>query len=402
MRAGALTRTIITVAAVGSVAPLHAAAPADRRPIGVKERDVLTALLDAVDAVQRGDRDIDANVRWDSHVMKSLDGRAYVPFAVSLDGRIDGVRSGAIYVRAVSRRPAAQGPEQRSDIREWLARGPLPPAHVPSTVYVPAGELPIGGPPVNSRNRDVQTAVERSMVLNQQVRQLEKERAEQERLQREPRDPSLFPFEDYYYFESRPSPSADARVVARALALPPGEYDLYVALVDRERAKDARPVVLERHVAVPDFWNGELRLSSLILTGGLQMRRTPLARGDQGQHPYTFGLAETMPATAQTFSADDVLSLVFQVCNYGAPHADFVVDYAFYRIDGSRRLFNGTKPQQYTDSDLPKPDPWETQAFAMQSVPLKPFPSGQYEVEVTVRDRLTRSTAKGAATFVVK
>jgi hypothetical protein len=396
-----MTWTVIAAAATWCVALLHAAAPADRGPIGARDRDVVTALLDAVDAVQRGDRDSDVAVMWDSHVMKSLDGRAYVPFAVPLDGPIEGMRSGAIYVRAVSQPPAAQGLEQRSEIREWLARGVRAPARLPATVYVPLGAMSTGGPSINSRNRDVQTAVERSMVLNEQVRQFEKERAE-ERLRREPRDPSLFPFEDYDFFESKPPGNAGARVVARALALAPGEYSLYVALVDRDHAKDAPPVVLARHVVVPDFWNGELRLSSLILTGGLQMRRALLAPGDQSQHPYTFGLAQTMPATARIFTADDVLSVVFQVCNYGAPHSDFVLDYAFYRMDGTRRFFNGTKPQEYGDGDLPKPDPWETQAFAVQSVPLRPFASGPYEVEVTVRDRLTRSTAKGAATFVVK
>ena len=30
----------------------------------------------------------------------------------------------------------------------------------------------------------------------------------------------------------------------------------------------------------------------------------------------------------------------------------------------------------------------------MQTVPLQPFPPGRYELEVTVRDRLTRGSAK--------
>ena len=30
----------------------------------------------------------------------------------------------------------------------------------------------------------------------------------------------------------------------------------------------------------------------------------------------------------------------------------------------------------------------------MQTVPLQPFPPGQYELEVTARDRLTRAVAK--------
>jgi hypothetical protein len=34
-------------------------------------------------------------------------------------------------------------------------------------------------------------------------------------------------------------------------------------------------------------------------------------------------------------------------------------------------------------------------------VPLSPFPSGQYELEVMVRDRLTRATAKATVAFTV-
>ena len=45
-------------------------------------------------------------------------------------------------------------------------------------------------------------------------------------------------------------------------------------------------------------------------------------------------------------------------------------------------MFNRTPPQQFDDNDLPPPGAWETQAFAMQTVPLQPFPPGRYELEV--------------------
>ena len=37
----------------------------------------------------------------------------------------------------------------------------------------------------------------------------------------------------------------------------------------------------------------------------------------------------------------------------------------------------------------------------MQTVPLRPFPPGRYELDVIVRDRLTRSTATGTVAFAV-
>ena len=132
------------------------------------------------------------------------------------------------------------------------------------------------------------------------------------------------------------------------------------------------------------------------------MLKVPPTLKERGQQPYTFGLADATPSLSMTFATSDVLTVVYQICNYGAPDSDLTADYRFYRVDGTRRLFNATPPQVLTDDDLPKPDPWETQAFTMQLVPLATFPPGHYELEVSVRDRATRATAKAAAAFVVK
>ncbi len=102
-----------------------------------------------------------------------------------------------------------------------------------------------------------------------------------------------------------------------------------------------------------------------------------------------------------SFAPSEAISVVFQMCNYGAPDADLTAEYTFYRTDGTRRLFNRTEPQQYADADLPPPGGWATQAFGMQTVPLQPFPPGQYELEVEVRDRLTRAMMKGTVAFTV-
>src|SRR5204862_6367253 len=95
--------------------------------------------------------------------------------------------------------------------------------------------------------------------------------------------------------------------------------------------------------------------------------------------------------------------LLFQMFNFGAPDADLAVDYAFYQhAEGARQLFNRTPTEELTDADLPPMSPWETQAFVSQAVPLTPFPPGAYELEVNVRDRLTRATAKQSVRFSVE
>lgn len=378
--------------------------PPDRSPLGPKERDAVAVLLDAVDDAQRNGVDADARFPWDLHVLKSVGRKAYVAFVISTEAVTMSLKSGTLYVRAVSRpRPGGVAVEQHSDIRGWL-RGAQSLARAPETVTVGAGEMPVGGPAVSSGRRSIQAPAEASTLLELQRRAAERQkaRAEEERRALDERDPSLFPFEEYYFFESRTPRSDDRRLLGRAMAIAPGEYDLYVALLDRAHIKDAKPVVLERRLTIPDFWNDELRLSSLILTSDMKMLPTPLPKKERAEQPFTFGLASAVPNLTRTFSTKDVLTILYQICNYGAPGAELRADYRFYHVDGARKLFNGTPPQELTDDDLPPTVGWETQAFAMQLVPLAPFPPGKYELEVTVNDRTTRSTAVGVAAFTVK
>ena len=185
------------------------------------------------------------------------------------------------------------------------------------------------------------------------------------------------------------------------MTLPPGEYDIFVGLLDHAGAKTSSPAILKRTLVVQDFWNDRLAISSLILAQAVTPLKAPLAPGKQIEHPYTLGQTEVVPVAASSFSTNEALSVVFQISNYGAPDIDLTVDYTFYRTDGPRRLFNRTEAQVFSDDDLPPPRAWDTQAFAMQTVPLRPFPPGRYELDVIVRDRLTQSTATGTVAFTV-
>jgi hypothetical protein len=266
------------------------------------------------------------------------------------------------------------------------------------TVFIGSGEMPVGGPASTSIRPTTQAAAEASARLRLQERMFEKEREANDAAKRKKesgeRDPYRFPFEDYYTTGGAPP-------IERALALPPGEYDVFVALASR--ANGPLPMVSHRTVTIPDFWNDELSLSSIILATDVRTLSAPLSRKDQAVHPYTFGRAEVVTPHHAAFSRRDVLSIVYQICNYGSPGTELSADYAFYRIDGGRQLFNRTSPQVLTESDLPPPaSVWETQAFATQAVPLQSFAPGDYELEITVRDQLTRAVAKRSVSFSVQ
>ncbi|HMB82152.1 MAG TPA: hypothetical protein VKI43_18885, partial [Vicinamibacterales bacterium] len=345
----------------------------------------------------------DPGLVWDHHILKSGNYTGYVPF--TLTTMTAAFKSTAMYVRAVSRHDGMRSSSERSFVRDWLIQGRDIMPRQAETMTVGIGEMPTAGLAGGSGRQATAAAAAASAALTGQQRDYEKQKkaaddAKHKEETRE-RDPLRFPFEEYFFFDLASARIGELRSVERALALPPGEYDVYVGLIDRSRLKTSSPAILRRTLTVPDFWSDELRLSSLILAKDVRVLKAAFAAPQQAEHPYAFGSAEVVPAAAGVFTTDEALTVVFQVCNYGAPDADLAADYLFYRVDGARRLFNKTETQHFADGDLPPAGAWETAAFASQTVPLEPFPPGQYELEVQVRDRLTRATAKATVAFTV-
>ena len=58
-----------------------------------------------------------------SHVLKSGDQTAYVPFRLTLGASADGFKSAVMYVRAVSRHDGMRASEEHPSLRDWLLRG---------------------------------------------------------------------------------------------------------------------------------------------------------------------------------------------------------------------------------------------------------------------------------------
>jgi len=382
-----------------AAAPAIAADRPTRKPLSTDERAAILALMKAVDLAQDTDVVSPVDVPIQAHVLKSTD-VGYVPLRLLLQNLPDLPKSAAMYVRVVSRHDGYRSTEEASGIREWVTKGaPIATARSEVVQFGP-GELPIGGPASSSR-RAIAAPAEASAVLTLQQRAYEKEKAAADAAKRreemKQRDPYIFPFEEYYFFDVK-SPK-----VERALAVPPGEFDIFVALVDKTKVKTTTPMVLHHSVTVPDFWNLELRTSDLIVVDDVKTLSAALQPKDQLERPYVWGRSEVTPTNKTQFAQSDTLSVVYQVCNYGAPDTDVVADYEFFwKIGGEWKLFNRTQPQQLDDRDLPAPIGWETQGFVMQQVPLRSFTAGDYKLQVTVHDKLTRQTATQSILFTVR
>ena len=85
-----------------------------------------------------------------------------------------------------------------------------------------------------------------------------------------------------------------------AVSVEPGEYDLTVAVRERDRddrrSRSGLGAVLRQRLSVPDFSNGALATSTVILAERLTV--LPDVRGSRAQpdHPYVVGSQEIEPA----------------------------------------------------------------------------------------------------------
>ena len=221
--------------------------------------------------------------------------------------------------------------------------------------------------------------------------------------------------------------------ITRGFAVPPGEYDVYVAL--RERAPDPaaprsrlKAGVLKQPLSVPDFWSGELATSSVILADRIEALPEAPGADEVLERPYAIGTNEIHPAESASFRKDRELIVVFLIYNaMVSPDRDFDVrvDYHLFRSVPRAALPPGT-PAAYAGGEHPEPRPGEEyvthtnpQRFnpslmgarfdpeaghpmmAGQGILLSSFQEGEYRLGITVTDLIARRTLSRDVMFRV-
>lgn len=336
----------------------------------------LSKLVDAVAAGQLPGGD--AWLKWQNHFLRAPDGKTYVPFAISVDEAPEGFESIAVYVRVSVRGVrATSGPKQRGDF-----------------TGVPVGEVPVNVPE-RQFSRGAPTAGEASAVLAAMERSLQSVQSHT--------------FEDVHFASFGRVLASQPRIVQRALAVPAGEYDVYVSV--RERPSAIKPgsvpkwAVIRRALDVPDFSKSELSVSSIIVADRLDQLRAPLRAKDQVERPYALGGIEIVPAPDTNFTRDEQLTVVFFVHNPSIDaggKADVTVDYRFFQLAIPEKFFRQTAPQVFNATTGSSLDPKAHQIPVDAIVPLAPFPPGPYRLEITVRDRLAGSSLTRQVVFTVE
>jgi hypothetical protein len=217
------------------------------------------------------------------------------------------------------------------------------------------------------------------------------------------------PFTDVYFIANAGALLSDAGGAwfARALELPPGEFDLYFALTEtppRNQKTPPKRVVYTTSVSVPDF-SKDLTTSSIILAKNLEEGTLQLTPRQQMEQPFNIGGQRITPTFSPVFSKSGELLFMFLVYNEGATAAGKP------DLDVAYTMFRGTEPKPFakmpTTSFNATTLPAEFslaaghQVLVVQGVPLGSFSPGDYRLGITITDKTTAATINREVKFTV-
>lgn len=226
-----------------------------------------------------------------------------------------------------------------------------------------------------------------------------------------------YPFEDIYFTDLKSTGTAGQLKLMRAFAVPAGQYDLYLAFRDRggdsskdkDKDKAGVPITLYKgELNVPDYWNGELTTSTIMVADKVEALTAPVAQDQQRERPYVLGTAEIVPAVDNKFKKSEELGIIFQI--YGAQTGadkkpDVTIDYVFYQKDasGGEKMFNKTVPTTLNAQSLP-PNFDSDQGHQLvggQQIPLSSFPEGDFRMEIKITDNKASKSITREVPFTV-
>jgi hypothetical protein len=202
--------------------------------------------------------------------------------------------------------------------------------------------------------------------------------------------------------------------VSRSFTVTAGAYDVFVVAKEptpEKAPKNAPPPkmsAIKQTVNVPDFWNGDLATSSVIVAQRIDPLPAPLTPAQQADRPYALGTMEIAPVYDLKFTKKSELStfmLIYNPKTDAANKPDVSVEYNFYQKPAGQqeKFFNKTNPQSLNAQTLPPQFDLAAghQLQSGQAVPLASFPEGEYRLEIKVTDKLANKTLTRDVNFTV-
>jgi hypothetical protein len=202
--------------------------------------------------------------------------------------------------------------------------------------------------------------------------------------------------------------------ISRSFTVPAGNYDVFLVAKEptpEKPPKNAPPPkmsLLKQTVNVPDFWNGDLATSSVIIAQRIDPLAAPLTPQQQADRPYALGQMEIVPTFETKFTKKAELSTFMLIYNPKVDannKPDVSVEYNFYQKQAGQpeKFFNKTNPQNLNAQTLPPQFDLAAghQLQSGQAVPLASFPEGDYRLEIKVTDKIANKTLTREINFTV-
>ncbi|HET7697127.1 MAG TPA: hypothetical protein VFK57_15555 [Vicinamibacterales bacterium] len=227
-----------------------------------------------------------------------------------------------------------------------------------------------------------------------------------------------YPYEDVSFMDVKAAGPGQPIRIYRGIGVPAGSYDLYIVLHERAAAAPStasaaaapaggKTSVLKQPLDVPNYANGELATSSVILAERVDQLPAPITPDQQSEKPYAFGQTEIVVSPERKFKKSQELIVLLQIYNpMLTPEKKFNLEatYTFYRQDGgTEKRFNSTEPQTFSAETMGAGfDPSGNSSIqAGQGVPLQSFPEGTYRLEIKITDKLSAKTLTQNVNFTV-
>ena len=213
----------------------------------------------------------------------------------------------------------------------------------------------------------------------------------------------IYPWEDIAFV----TPSAD-NTVQRALALPSGDYDLYIGISEKpskdKKAPPAKTSVLTQTLNVPNLQSG-LATSSILLAKNVEPGKQ-LTGQQQLEQPYMLSGYNVSLVSSTKYPKTAELLWVYYIYNEGAAangKPDLLVEYNFFHA-GEDKPFVNMPPSAYNaTSNLPAEFNLASghTVFVAQGVPLTTFEPGDYKLQIKITDNTNKTSITRDVPFSV-
>jgi hypothetical protein len=371
-----MTYRVLVVAVLIAAAASTLLAQGRRQPkrVGLDEQAALTQIVD--NAAEGKHTAGNAWLTWLPHYLRGPDRKTFIPFTLKVEEAPGAFRAAAMYVRVAPRGDLGRAGRKADGVQNALG--------------VATGEMPVNSPE-RRQGAGAPTASDSSLML----RSLTQRNTAQG-----------YPYEAAYGIETRAA-AAHLATVQGGFGVAPGEYDLYIALLERDVRGEKKWAVLKQPITVPDLATTALHMSSVILADRIEPLRAPVPENERPLRPYVFGTSELVPATDDELRSDEPLNVAFLIYDAAVDASgkpDVRVEYRLFQQNFSgERLLGATKPQMFDASTLPADFDARTgqQLAAVQSLPLEAYKPGTYRLAIRVTDQRSGATTEESVRFVL-